>query len=126
MGRVIHFEIHADDPERAAAFYRTVFGWEIAKWDGPADYWLVTTGEPGERGIDGAILRRSAPIEGLGANAFVCTAQVDDVAATLATALASGGELAMAEMDVPGVGRLAYARDTEGNVFGMLQPVAAG
>ncbi|HEX5145512.1 MAG TPA: VOC family protein [Conexibacter sp.] len=124
MGRVVHFEIHADDPERAAAFYRGVFGWQIAKWDGAAEYWLVTTGDPGERGIDGAILRRPVPVAGMGANAFVCTAQVDDVSATLAQALASGGELAMAEMDVPGVGRLAYARDTEGNVFGMLQPVA--
>ena len=45
MGRVIHFEIHAQEPERAVKFYSAVFGWEVKKWDGPAEYWLVTTGE---------------------------------------------------------------------------------
>jgi catechol 2,3-dioxygenase-like lactoylglutathione lyase family enzyme len=51
MGRGIHFELNADDPERAAQFYRRVFGWTIDKWDGPEDYWLVTTGPESEPGI---------------------------------------------------------------------------
>src|SRR5437016_5397789 len=29
MSRVIHFEIHAENPERAVAFYRSLFGWEF-------------------------------------------------------------------------------------------------
>ena len=37
MGRLIQFEIHAEDPERAAEFYREVFGWGIQKWEGPVD-----------------------------------------------------------------------------------------
>src|SRR5262249_26811586 len=41
MPRVIHFEISADDPQRAADFYARVFGWKITKWDGPQPYWLV-------------------------------------------------------------------------------------
>ena len=45
MSRVVHFEIPADDPVRAAKFYEDVFGWKIEKWEGPFDYWLVTTGE---------------------------------------------------------------------------------
>jgi len=45
MPRVVHFEIHADDPQRAANFYQGVFGWDIKKWEGPEDYWLVTTGK---------------------------------------------------------------------------------
>jgi predicted enzyme related to lactoylglutathione lyase len=40
MRRPVHFEIHAEDPERAANFYSQLFGWEITKWDGPVDYWL--------------------------------------------------------------------------------------
>jgi hypothetical protein len=44
---ITHFEITADDPVRAAAFYRDSFGWTITKWDGPANYWLVSTGEGG-------------------------------------------------------------------------------
>ena len=35
MPRVIHFEIPADDPDRAAKFYGNVFGWKLDKWDGP-------------------------------------------------------------------------------------------
>jgi len=56
MPRVIHFEFAADNPERAAKFYREVFGWESTKWGGPMDYWLVKTGSDGP-GIDGGILR---------------------------------------------------------------------
>ena len=58
MKRVVHFEISADDPERAADFYRNVFGWEIAKWEGPIDYWLITTGDEKYPGIDGALKDR--------------------------------------------------------------------
>ncbi|MGB8934825.1 MAG: VOC family protein [Candidatus Nitrosopolaris sp.] len=45
MPRVVHFEIVADNPERAIKFYKEVFGWEFKKWDGPQDYWFVKTGE---------------------------------------------------------------------------------
>ena len=45
MSRVIHFELTADDPERATRFYQEVFGWQSNKWDGPQDYWLIKTGE---------------------------------------------------------------------------------
>jgi len=58
MPRIIHFEILAEDPERAIEFYRKVFGWEIHKWEGPFDYWLVTTGEDDEPGINGAIMSK--------------------------------------------------------------------
>ena len=51
------FEIRAEDPERGAEFYRGVFGWEIEKWDGPVDYWLVTRSDD-EDGINGAVIRR--------------------------------------------------------------------
>ena len=44
MPRVIHFEIPADDPQRAVKFYREAFGWEISTWGGPGEYWLATTG----------------------------------------------------------------------------------
>ena len=58
MPRVIHFELSADDPERAVKFYGEVFGWKTQKWDGPQSYWLLATGEGGP-GIDGGLMRRS-------------------------------------------------------------------
>ena len=56
--RVVHFELPADDPDRCARFYADAFGWTVQKWGGPTDYWLVTTGEAPEVGIDGGIGRR--------------------------------------------------------------------
>jgi predicted enzyme related to lactoylglutathione lyase len=124
MSRVVHFEIHAENPERAAVFYTAVFGWTIKKWEGPVDYWLVTTGPTDQRGIDGGLLirRGAAPAEGQPVNAYVCTIGVASVDDTLATVKASGGTIALEKMPVPGIGWLAYAKDTEGNIFGVLQP----
>ena len=81
MNRVIHFEIHAADPARAAAFYGGVFGWDVKEWtipgvEIPAEnrYWLVTTGQGGEPGINGGlVVRRGAPpVDGQSVNAYVC------------------------------------------------------
>jgi predicted enzyme related to lactoylglutathione lyase len=121
MGRITHFEIHADDPERAAKFYSDVFGWTIQKWEGPVDYWLVTTGPDDKPGINGGVLKRQGAIDGTAVTAFVCTAEVDDIDATMTKIEAQGGTLALPKQAVPGVGWQAYYKDTEGNVFGIHQ-----
>lgn len=51
--RIIHFEIEAEKPERAIEFYKRVFKWKVEKWKGPIEYWLITTGNKDEPGIDG-------------------------------------------------------------------------
>ncbi|HVS36019.1 MAG TPA: VOC family protein [Gemmataceae bacterium] len=124
MSRVVHFEIHAEKPERAAKFYAAVFGWTIQKWAGPVDYWLITTGSAEQRGIDGGLLLRRgpAPAEGQPVNAYVCTISVASVDDSVAAVIANGGTIVLAKMPVPGVGWAAHAKDTEGNIFGMLQP----
>jgi predicted enzyme related to lactoylglutathione lyase len=125
MGRVVHFEIHADDPERAVAFYTGVFGWQVTPLP-DMSYWLLSTGTEAP-GIDGAVLRRQGdpPAAGAPVMGACVTVQVDDLEATLAKAFATGGQLALETMPVPGVGLLAYLLDTEGNVLGVLQPEAA-
>jgi uncharacterized protein len=124
MRRPVHFEIHAEDPERAAKFYSQLFGWEITKWDGPADYWLVSTGtEP--PGIEGAILRRMGenpdPQEPTPVIAYVCTVDVEDVDEMIDNAKKLGGVEALGKIEVPGVGWQVYYKDTESNIFGMMQ-----
>lgn len=121
MPRITHFEIPANDPEKLMAFYEKVFHWKFSKWGGPADYWLAKTGE-GEPGIDGAIMRRNHPEQPLVNSLTV--ASVDDAVAQV---LANGGSMAMPKMAVPGVGWLAYCKDPEGTIFGMMQndPTAA-
>ena len=123
MPRLIHFEIHAGDPERVQAFYRTLFGWQFQKWDGPMEYWLVTTGPEGEPGINGGLLRRQGPppAEGQAVNAFVCTAGVASVDATIAAVGGLGGTVAVPKMPVPGMGWLAYVKDPDGNIVGIME-----
>ncbi len=127
MPRVVHFEIHAENPERAVNFYKSVFGWQISKWDGPEDYWLITTGPSNEPGIDGAILKRHGPINGDSVIAYVCTIDVPSVDDFSSKATAQGGTIALPKTAVPHVGWLVYCKDTEGNIFGMMQsdPAAA-
>ncbi len=116
MPRVIHFEVTADDPERATQFYSKVFGWQVQKWAGPEDYWLITTGEAGTPGIDGGLMRRgniTAPV--------VNTIDVPSVDDFVAKITANGGSVVAPKMPIPGIGYLAYCQDTEGNMFGIMQ-----
>lgn len=122
MNRVVHFEIQADDLERAAAFYRQIFGWKIEKW-GHMDYWMVMTAEMDskEPGINGGMLKRPAgrAQEKCGANAFVCTVQVSNFDQTAEAILAAGGQVAMPKFSLGEGIWQGYFLDTEGNTFGV-------
>lgn len=115
--RVYHFEIPMDDPDRAVTFYSKMFGWKIQKWDGPNEYWLVDTGEEGP-GINGGMIRRDGPF-----TTVINTVGVDDLDVALKRLQNCGGTIVADKMTIPGVGYLAYAKDTEGNVFGMMQAI---
>ena len=120
--RVVHFDVYADDVERAIAFYQTVFGWSIAKVEG-MDYWLIKTGE-GDPGIDGGLSKRESSTQGTVPQfGFTCTVDVEDVRATFAAAVAAGGSEVHQPGPVPGVGYLAYVRDPDGNHLGLMQRV---
>ena len=116
MSRVIHFEIPAAEPERAAAFYKQVFGWSIEKWPGPMEYWMVTTGADGAPGINGGLLKKQAPT-----TATTNTIGVDSVEKAIAAVKSAGGKLVMPKTPIPTIGYFAYLEDTEGNLFGVLQ-----
>ncbi len=116
MPRPIHFEMAADDPERAARFYRKTFGWQVDKWEGPIEYWLITTGGSDQPGIDGGLGRRSEPGEGT-----VNTLDVPSVDEYVDRIVRNGGAVVRPKHAVPGVGYLAYCQDTEGNLFGIME-----
>ena len=115
MPRVIHFELGVDDPERAIKFYQAVFGWKIEKWDGPDDYWLVTTGEESQPGINGALMRR------INSETTINIIDVPSVDEFVDKIVKSGGKVLQPKITVPGVGYAAYCIDTEGNRFGLMQ-----
>lgn len=121
MARVIHFEIHAENPERAIQFYQRSFGWEFQKWDGPMDYWLIMTGPKDQPGIDGGLVRRQGKIDGEAVIAYVCTVDVPNIDETVSIVEKNGGTIAVPKMAVPTVGWLVYFKDTEGNIFGAMQ-----
>ena len=115
MPRIVHFEIPAENPERAVKFYRKVFNWKIEKWQGPFNYWLVTTGEDKEPGINGAIMEKNT------FRTTVNTVEVVSVDEFMKKITEAGGRVVMPKGAVPGQGYVAYVADTEGNVFGIFQ-----
>jgi uncharacterized protein len=114
MSRVVHFEISADEPQRALDFYTKVFDWQTQKWDGPHDYWLLHTGEGA--GINGGLMKRQPEFPGI-----VNTIEVSSVDEFSEKVTANGGKIVVPKMPIPGVGQLAYCADTEGNIFGIME-----
>jgi uncharacterized protein len=120
MNRVVHFEIHAENMNRAARFYGETFNWKFDKWI-PEEYWLITTGPENEPGINGGLFKRKGAIDGTAVIAYICTIQVASVDDTVEKAAAMGGPNVVPKRAIPGVGWLAYSKDTEGNIFGIMQ-----
>ena len=116
MPRVIHFEITADQPERAVKFYEEVFGWKTQRWGGGKQtYWLMSTGKE-QPGIDGGIMGRQPEFP-----AIINTIGVASVDDFLKKVSASGGKIVKPRFAIPGIGYQAYCTDTEGNMFGIHQ-----
>jgi len=116
MSRVIHFEILADDAKRISRFYERVFGWTVQKWNGPIDYWFLMTGDPKEPGIDGAFAMRQGPDD-----FNVNTIGVPSIDDAIKRITKNGGKIIRPKSTLPGVGYLAYFKDTEGNIWGIMQ-----
>lgn len=120
-GRVVHFEIPFDDGDRARAFYRDAFGWQLQEW-GEGAYTLVTTGPTGETGaeepgfINGGMMRRENPGDGP-----IVVIDVDDIDASLAKVESLGGQTLLGKQAVGEMGWTAYFKDVEGNSMGLWQ-----
>ena len=125
MPKVIHFEIHAGDPERAMAFYKAVFGWQFTEWDGPEDYWVIRTGPKDEPGIDGGLIRRRGELDAIAVIGYVCTVEVSSVDERQAEVAGHGGTLIGPKIPIAGTGWLIYCKDTEGNILGIMEKDAA-
>lgn len=87
MGRVIHFEITADDVDRASAFYGTVFGWSTTASPYAEGYHLAATGDGS--GIDGAIMTRDYKEQ-----PTIVWVEVDDIDAAIDRTRHAGGSVA--------------------------------
>jgi uncharacterized protein len=119
MNRITHFEIYTDDPEKVQPFYRDVFEWKFQKFEGsPMEYWLVTTGDDKDPGINGGMTR---PRQGQSPGTLN-TIAVESLDRAISKIEQSGGRICVQKMAIPNVGWLAYAADPAGNVFGIIEP----
>ncbi len=125
-----HFEIHVNDCARARSFYHGLFGWQFAPMKGAeaVDYQLIEGSQiGGGKALTGGMMKRKGtePASGAPIRGGTMTFEVEDCDASYAWALAHGGSEALPPMDYPGVGRVAYVEDGEGNVVGMIKPEGA-
>ena len=116
MSRVVHFEISAEKPEEVISFYQNTFNWRFEKWKGSLVYWAITTGDEKTPGIDGGLKERDE----MGTNT-VNTIDVVSIDESIEKVTKNGGEIIVSKMTVPGVGWMAYFKDPQGNVFGIMQ-----
>ena len=114
--RLVHFELNVENVEKSIKFYENVFGWKFEKWDGPIDYWLIMTGPESEPGIDGGLAKKDEESDPL-----VNTIDVKDVDEIVKKIEKNGGKIVVPKHAVPGVGWLAYFKDTEGLMTGIMQ-----
>jgi len=131
MAKVVHFEIPADDLERAKSFYGKVFDWQIdtmpmeggGEYTGltttPVDEQTMTPTEPGA--INGGMMQRDATTP-----SPVITIDVEDIAAALAEIEAAGGSTVTPRTAIPGMGAFGYFKDSEGNVMGLWETTSTG
>ena len=76
MSSIVHFEIPADDIQRAKAFYSSLFGWKIVGIQG-MDYMMIDTyGAPG-----GGMMKRMHPNQQI--TSYIGVPSVDEYAAKL-------------------------------------------
>lgn len=125
MNPIVHFEIPADNIERAKAFYEKTFGWHIERFAMPGgDYWVVRTTEVDEKqkpkepgAINGGMMQRKNP-----GQPFMNYIKVESIDAMLKTVEANGGKVCLPKMEIgKGMGWIAAFQDTEGNLMGLHQ-----
>jgi len=122
MGKVVHFEIPADDLSRAKKFYNTVFGWKAS--DVPEmEYVMLGTTESDENGmprqpgaINGGMMKRQESLKHP-----VVTIDVESIDDALSKVKKNGGQVVREKLPIGDMGFTAYIRDSEGNVIGLWQ-----
>ena len=131
---VVHFEIHASDPQQLIDYYSSLLGWTFENYGGgDQPYWVINTGDgavgnvtgQAGHGINGGLTPRQGPRPAIGAPVAGCNIVigVDDVDGLMARGIELGGTEALPATDWRGIGRGGYLLDPDGNVFGLISPV---
>jgi predicted enzyme related to lactoylglutathione lyase len=132
MPTIVHFEIPADDVDRAKKFYSDLFGWKMEKWpaaDGKdsssssssssnMEYWIIsTTDDKGNKAdISAGMMKRQEQHQHI--TNFIDVNSVDEYSSKIEKL---GGKVVVSKMAVPGMGYFAVCHDTENNSFGIWE-----
>lgn len=119
MAHVAHFSINADDLDRAKAFYGAAFGWTCRAYGPPGFYMIEGASGPGA--MFASLQQRREIVPGKATFGLECTLAVDNSEAAEAAILDAGGKIVMPRAILPGVGKLFFFEDTEGNVIGAME-----
>lgn len=128
MKKVVHFEIPADNIDRAKKFYGEIFGWQLQDWpmaDGSVyvgartvavDEQTFMPKEPGA--INGGIVKRDQYVK-----TPQVTVNVPSIDEYLEKIKAAGGSVIKPKQNIEGMGYYAYAADSEGNLLGLWEDI---
>ncbi len=125
MNSVVHFEITADEPQRAKKFYGDVFDWKFGE-TGPefGNYIMAMTAPTDEKGmnktvgaINGGIMKKDKT-----AKQTIITVAVTNLKEILEKVKANGGKVISEQVEIPGIGQYIRIEDTEGNVVSLMEP----
>ncbi|MFE3766251.1 VOC family protein [Streptomyces sp. NPDC059104] len=126
VNSLVWVELHVPDPVADIAFYRGLFGWRAAEMQTPGMLYRVLSIADGDQqeGSFGGVAPQG---EGAGGGSSIVPRwvpyfNVADVDATVTAVEGGGGEVLMPPVDVPAVGRIAWASDPAGAVFALLRP----
>lgn len=115
MSTIVHFDIPADDINRAKNFYEKLFNWKIERLPGPMEYFNISTkDDKGNDSIGGGMGQRGQPDQKI--TNYI---DVDSIDEYIKKVEGLGGKIIMPKTPIPGFGYLATFLDTEGNVLGL-------
>ena len=125
MNPVVHFELPYENADRAAAFYRAAFGWQIQQLDAEmGNYVVVTTATADAKAdaprgaINGGLYQKKADFPAQYPSVVI---GVEDLEQSVRGVRDAGGKVLGEPMDIPGIGRYVSFFDTENNRNSMLQ-----
>lgn len=125
MDKVVHFELPADNIDRAKKFYKETFGWQMQ--DMPEmNYITIKTREVDEKmmpkeigAINGGMFKRGDMDNMINGATF--SINVEDIDTAVKKIKNAGGLILKEKMPVSDMGFVAYFKDTEGNILSVWQ-----
>jgi len=122
MPTVQHFEIAADDVNRAQEFYKKVFGWTMQRMSNPVrpeeDYWTFETrDDEGNQGLSGGLMKRQSPQQTV--TNYITVSSIDEYSSKINQ---SGGKIIIPKTTLPDMGFISVCLDSENNMFGLFEP----